>query len=101
MLTDLIHYRHPSGFVFIASRRLLAIIFFREDHFARSVWTSSSRPLTVFNLEDPGKLYWSFEQYVRTFLPTSDTDGPLPMRADIFRLSGHFLIQCGPNPDAR
>jgi hypothetical protein len=40
-------------------------------------------------------------QYVRTFLPTNDTDKPFPTGTDIFRLSGYFPITCGPNPDAR
>src|SRR5208282_947868 len=47
------------------------------------------------------ELFWSFEQDVRTFLPTSDTDGPLSNAADIFHFSGHFPITCGPNPDTR
>ena len=42
--------------------------FFRGDHFARRVWISSSRTLTVFILEDPGTTM-IFEQHVRTFLP--------------------------------
>ena len=54
----------------------------------------------VFILEDPGTTM-IFDQYVRTFLPTSDADGPLPNGRGYFRLSGHFLLPCGLNPDAR
>ena len=39
-----------------------------------------------FILEDPGT-NMIFDQYVRTFLPTSDTDGPLPNGR------GHFLFK--------
>jgi len=91
MRTDLIHYRNPQRIciafrrLFSISRRSLpAVLFVRYDHFTRSVWTSSSSPLTVFILEDSGTILVirairanlsphkryrrTFAQRVRTFL---------------------------------
>ena len=83
--TDVIHSRNLSGSVLIVRRRLFSIIrrpllanpFLSQGPFRPQSWTSSSRALSVLILDEPGTTI-IFDQYVRTFLPTSDTDEPLP-----------------------